>query len=157
MVYCNKFKKGRLGSVITITRGKSGGAETATKLCARRITVSAKRNHSGSGTKAICAVVARNSPSELVVEFSSLGDSTSLCASASLGAAAFCSELCVSCPTLLRNWIITCQAAATFSRLLLYGARSAGMHMMPPKALGAYLAILIAQQKCSMGVRAQGS
>ena len=61
---------------------KMGGAETATKLCARRITVSAKRNHSGSGTKAICAVVARNSPSELVVEFS-LGDSTSL------GAAAF--------------------------------------------------------------------
>jgi hypothetical protein len=114
------------------TRKIWGGAETATKLCARRITASARRNHSGSGTKAISAVVARNSPSELVVEFS-LGDSTSRCV---FGSRRFCSELCVSCPsgfaTQLDNHMPSCSHLLSPSPLRC-NARQACKCMMPPK------------------------
>lgn len=52
---------------------------------------------------------------------------------------------------MLRNWIITCQAAATFSPSALRCSIGRHAYDAPPQRLGAYLAILIAQQKCSMG------
>lgn len=73
----------------------------------------------------------------------SLGDSTSLLRLWSC----FCSGLCVSCPALQCNWIITSRAATmAFSSFTMRGR-----HAWCPQRLSAYLALLIAQQKCSMG------
>jgi len=101
-----------------------------------------RRKHA-DGSTAISEVVVPESPPELLVKFS-LGDSTSLLRLWSR----FCSELCVSCPALRCNWIITCRAA-TVSSSSSFTVR--GRHAWCPQRLSAYLALLIARQKCSMG------
>ena len=101
------------------------------------------RRKLADGSTAISEVVVPESPPELLVKFS-LGDSTSLLRLWSR----FCSELCVSCPALRCNWIITCRAA-TVSSSSSFTVR--GRHAWCPQRLSAYLALLIARQKCSMG------